>query len=164
MKKSLWVILVTVLITLLLSASTAQAGKLSPQTQMFSQVIAGQEYFTDHNGVLAPTTIATQSFTTNQDGALSLTTLQTLKLAGVMLSITVTITLDGVTIFNQDYIHGSKQFGTNDIDAAITLTAPVLAGAHMLVISYSAMLDAGQPFFTDPGTVSLLVSSPATSN
>ncbi len=162
MKKSLWVILVTVLVTLLLSASTVQAGKLSPQTQMFHQAIAGQSVTTDGNGVLASTTIATQSFTADQDGAVAFTLLQTASISGgaSFLYFTITVTLDGQSIYSQTATLGG------DIDAIVTSTTPIMAGIHTLAIAYAVRVSPSNPYTitTDPGTVSLLVMTPATSN
>jgi hypothetical protein len=164
MKQSLLVLPIIALLALLLPSS-ASAARIAPQTQMFHQSIAGQSFPTDANGVLAPTTIATQSFTTNQDGAVSFTLLQTVNISssggGPSFSFfTITVTLDGQPIYDQ-----TTTF-SGDIDAIVTSTAPVVAGTHTLAITYAVRASPSNPYTvtTDPGTLSLIVATPATSN
>ncbi len=186
MKKLLWSVPLVVLITALLSVSTASGAKTSPpvpQAQFFHAPIQGTTL--PDNGTTIEVTI---SFTTNQSGAIQLASedhMPTIPLGGNMScvlseqdTVVVMALLDGTQIASiqrqgriipNTFGPNGQVYGCINSSIGLTTTHAVVAGQHTLTLKYTSSTNPNPPFDTgtmvnDGGTLSLIVATPATSN
>lgn len=187
MKKSLLLVPLVVVFTILLSVSTASGAKPSPpvpQAQFFHASISGAAL--PDNGTTVEGTI---TFTTNQSGALHFTSEDSTITPPIPEStcvtndvdtITIILLLDGAQIASISHqgllVPGSSGGATGGpvytcalANIGLVTTNAVKAGQHTVTLEYITSTNPNPPSQTGNmvnggGTLSLIVATPATSN